>query len=115
MNRITMIKKAQAKRAKADKADAKKAAADARAIVEMNQLIVKVAAKKESNKADAKAAAKKRRKMVKEAKEKYGEVRGRALDINSAENLFYSDEETMAFIADSPIMDAYNEASKDWD
>ena len=93
MDRIKMIKEAQAKR-------------------QMQELMTNMDARKKQNKIDARA----RTKAKKAAKAAMGgeRVAKRAsLDINLEHNMHHNDVER--FIKDSSIMDAYNEAKNDWD
>lgn len=101
MDRIKMIKEAQAKRQGLTLEQ-----------LEMNELITNLDARKKQNKIDARERAK----AKKAAKKEMGgveRVRSSSLDINLEHNMHYND--VQRFIEDSSIMDAYNEAKNDWD
>ena len=100
MDRIKMIKEAQAKRQGLTLEQ-----------LEMQEMIAQLDARKKQNKIDARARAKAKKAAKKEiGKER---VRSASLDINLEQNLHHND--VQRFIEDSSIMDAYNEAKNDWD
>ena len=97
MNRLELIKKA------ALKAKAKKLNTTVEEL-EFQETIRKLDDRKAKIKADQKKIKKDLSAQIKKA----GHLKAGALDLNSPENMYYSEKETQDWVEGSSLMDAYN-------
>ena len=112
IDRLAMIKKA-----------AQRSEAKTRGItfeeVEMQDIIKNMDKRKVKIKAEEKLRKKEERKVAKDLTgqvKKAGHLSKGGLDFNRAENMFYSDRDTKAFIENSSYFENYqNTRDKDWD
>ena len=112
IDRLAIIKKA------AQKAEAKRRGITFEEI-EMQDIIKTLDKRKVQVKAEEKARRKEERKVAKDLTgqvKKAGHLSKGGLDFNRAENMFYSDKDTKAFIENSSYFENYqNTRDKDWD
>ena len=112
IDRLAMIKKA------AQKSEAKNRGITYEE-VEMQHIIKNMDKRKVKIKAEEKARKKEERKIAKDLTgqvKKAGHLSKGGLDFNRAENMFYSDRDTKAFIENSSYFENYqNTRDKDWD
>jgi len=104
MNRLELIKEA------ALKAKAKKLGTSVEEL-KFQESIKALDERKARIKAEQKAKAKEERKIAKDLTgqvKKAGHLKAGSLDLNSPENMYYSEKETQDWFEGSSLMDAYN-------